>query len=77
MLQRVHKEREAVMLATFRSDSLKRTQKGLQGTKLVSDGLEKSQQESRKKIFEFGFCLVRGRDSTGVLDFLGMGFSVR
>ena len=43
----------------------------------VSNGLEKSQQESRKKIFEFDFCLVRGRDSTGVLDFLGMGFSVR
>ena len=40
----------------------------------VSDGLENSQRQIRKKIFEFDFSVVLGRNSAGMLNFLRHGF---
>ena len=63
MLQRVYKEREAVMLATLRSGSLKRTQKGSEGESTGS-GLSAVNDMSSEILYLLdsaqGLCMLEG-----------------
>ena len=66
MLQRVYKEREAVMLATLRSGSLKRTQKGSEGESTGS-GLSAVNDMSSEILYLLdsaqGLCMLEGNIS--------------
>jgi hypothetical protein len=69
VLQRVYKERVAVMLATFRSGSLKRTQKGSEGESTES-GLSAVNDMSSEILYLLdpaqGLCMLEGNISRRV-----------